>query len=184
MKRTLILFFCFSSLLFSGYAQSDYSSYLDKALQKLESGDCDGAQKMYNVYKDLTGNTSASVERLIADCQHDTTKTYKVGDRIVIDGNFYKVAYVEDGGKRGFAVCEMGSGPLKKEYLEQRKIPTWSEFNLIKENNKILKLDGRYWADRTSGSSYYVYRLAEGVSSGGDYYPMSYSRDILFIYRF
>lgn len=68
MKKALILFFCFSSLIFSGYAQSDASEYLKKAMQKLESGDCDGAQRMYNVYKELTSESVGYIEKAIQEC--------------------------------------------------------------------------------------------------------------------
>ena len=61
------------------YAQ-DYSNYLQKARQRIAEGDCDGAQRCYNVYKDLTNKTDKDVERQIRECKGDTggdnTSTY------------------------------------------------------------------------------------------------------------
>ena len=50
-------------------AQEDYDIYLQKARQRLAEGDCSAAQRNYDVYKELTHKTDASVERRIMDCQ-------------------------------------------------------------------------------------------------------------------
>lgn len=49
-------------------AQTDYSSYLDGAMKKLGAGDCESAQKLYDVYVDLSGDPKPSVQTLINDC--------------------------------------------------------------------------------------------------------------------
>lgn len=51
------------------YAQDDYGFYLQKAQQRLAEGDCDGAQRNYNVYKELTGMGDADLESGINECQ-------------------------------------------------------------------------------------------------------------------
>lgn len=50
------------------WAQDDYSFYLQKARQSLAEGDCDGAQRSYNVYKDLAKKTDNAIEQMIANC--------------------------------------------------------------------------------------------------------------------
>lgn len=58
----------------SAVAQTDYSSYLDGAMKKLEAGDCESAQKLYNVYVDLSGDSKPSVQTLINDCNAEKQK--------------------------------------------------------------------------------------------------------------
>ena len=186
MKTKTLLLAIAAMMTLGVSAQSDYSNYLNKAMEKLDAGDCSAAKKLYNVYKELSKDTIISFEALIEDCGNDTIKTYAVGDKIFIKKDIYKVAYVEDGGKHGFAVCEIGSDTLKSEYLSQRLIPTWSEFLCIAENNKILKLEGQYWTSRadgsyTSGNYYYIFGL-NGLSSGPAHKYTKYG--ILLTYRF
>lgn len=189
MKTKTILLALFFTVPFCMYAQSyapsDYSNYLNKAMSKLEEGDCATAQKFYNVYKDLSGKAVSSIEILLADCRNDTTKTYAVGDVMMVNNEVYKVAYIQQGGKHGFAVREIGAGPLKPEYRHQQKIPSWSEFLLIKQNNSVLKLDGQYWTQRTHFSNDSTAYECFGLGSYGNYwYRQADRRDILFIHRF
>lgn len=179
MKTKLLFAFC---VLFvcNVAAQSDYSSYLTQSMDELKKGNCEGAQKWYNVYKELSGESKPSVQVMIDDCiqKVNEEKSYSIGDKIKIDNKIYKVAYVEDGGKHGFAVCENGSGSKPDNSV----IPTWAEFKLIDKNNKVLKLCGKYWSTRCdSGNWYYTYGLG-GRGSGSHNSGSTY--DILLIYRF
>lgn len=56
-------------------AQDDYGFYLQKARQRLAEGDCDGAQRNYNVYKDLAKKTDKTLEQMIAECGSDAPLT-------------------------------------------------------------------------------------------------------------
>lgn len=60
----IMLLFAFNTL----WAQDDYSFYLQNARQRLAEGDCDGAQRSYTVYKDLSKKIDKSIEIEIADC--------------------------------------------------------------------------------------------------------------------
>lgn len=73
MKKKLLFAFC---VLFvcNLAAQSDYSSYLDQSMNELGKGNCEGAQKWYNVYKELSGETKSSVQTLIDDCKAEKLK--------------------------------------------------------------------------------------------------------------
>ena len=55
----------FAMIAFYAYAQSDYSFYLNQAKKQIEQGNCDGAERNYNVYKELTGKSSDSLEKLL-----------------------------------------------------------------------------------------------------------------------
>lgn len=117
-------------------AQNDYSNYLNRAMEKLESGDCESAQKFYNVYKDLSGETKKSVETLIADCSKKIVgqkSSYRINDKLEINGKLYRVAHIEDKGKHGFAIYDMGAGPITKEMINARQLPTTSEMLIIKK---------------------------------------------------
>ena len=158
-------------------AQSDDSDYLDRAMKELNKENCKGAQKWYDAYKEVSGQSKPSVQALIDECKKGG-KSYVIGDKIIVEGKIYKVAYIEDGGRHGFAVCENGSGRKPDNAI----IPTWSEFKLIKKANKTLKLCGRYWSTRAhSESYYYVYGLG---GRSNDYYDYKKINDILLIYRF
>ena len=93
----------------------------------------------------------------------------------------YKVAYVEDGGAHGFAVCEMGSGPFDSS--NSKRLPTLSELMLIKEKNNILRLYGSYWSSNSCGNDRHKTVDLPGnsrIDCWANYQP----HDILYIYRF
>lgn len=66
-KRNFFLIL-FLTLAYCGNSQSDYSTYLDKAMEKISVGDCEGAQRLYNVYKELTKRQNETLESSIEDC--------------------------------------------------------------------------------------------------------------------
>lgn len=69
MKKQIILLLLILPM--SLVAQKDYSEYLDSTLVNLKKGNCDAAQKFYNVYKELAGETKPSIEVLIEDCKKE-----------------------------------------------------------------------------------------------------------------
>lgn len=185
MRLRNLLFVLFALLAFQMNAQSDYSSYLNLAMERLEAGDCVSAQKLYNVYKELSGEEKPSVQILIDDCnkKNDKNKVYKINDKIEIDGRIYKVAHVEDKGKHGFAICDMGGGPITNDMISQRLLPTRSEMRIIIRNRlKINLTSGKYWTMDKSDKNHYFYWNNEWSDwYSGDQYD---SHGILFIYRF
>lgn len=184
MKTKHLFFALFAVYALSVSAQEGYSSYLNKALEKLDAGECESAQKLYNAYKELSGRSVTSVEVLIADCSSAkgmNTKSYKVNDKIIIKGDIYKVAYVEDEGKHGFAVCEYGSSKFEEKWNEGRLIPTESEFKLMAGNNATLHFNGRYWSTRIDGSSVWCYGLG---SYSGSWQAKNNTNSVMFIHRF
>jgi len=184
MKQIFLIFSIFCVTICVS-AQTDYSEYLNKVMEKLEAGDCDAAQKFYNVYKELSGETKSSVEVLIEDCKNPIKEniSYAINDKIERDAKIFKVVYIEDKGKHGFAVCDMGSGPISEEMIKKRQLPTRSEMVIIRKNrNKIKLTEGDYWTmDRCSdGNCYYL----EFFNNSFRCTSMSGSKGILLIYRF
>lgn len=188
MKTKFILFTILIFNVCFVCAQSDYSSYLNKALEKLEAGDCASARKFYNVYTDLTGESKKSIEAMIAECGSKIVgqkSSYRINDKLVIDGKIYRVAHTEDKGTHGFAICDMGSGPITDEMINSRKLPTKSEFEIIIKIIKKLKLaKANYWiSDRCSNDrcEYFAYGYSSWSSRCDS---INYSHGILLIYRF
>lgn len=181
-KSFFLALFAITSLCLN--AQSDYSNYLNKAMEKLDEGDCSSAQKFYNVYKELSGKTVSSLEVLIADCSRNANKTYAINDKIKIGNYIYRVAYTEDNGAHGFAIYDLGASPLSKDRIENRQIPTRSEMAMIAVHAKDLKLDTNLWywtLDVRDNSSTWCYKFA---NKSTDWWPNGTSCQVLLIYRF
>ncbi|MCR4665224.1 MAG: hypothetical protein K5660_07650 [Paludibacteraceae bacterium] len=55
-------------------AQSDDSDYLDRVMKELSKENCEGAQKWYDAYKEVSGQFKPSVQALIDDCRVEKQK--------------------------------------------------------------------------------------------------------------
>lgn len=188
MKTKLFVVVVFIMMAHISSAQSDdYQNYLNKALSSLENGNCDAAKKWYNVYKELTGETVSSVEVLIQDCKPTSSaKKYAINDKIEIDGFLYRVAYIEDDGTHGFAIYDLGAGPIPQDLANARKLPTRSEMALLAVNAEKVMLDKELWywtLDKaaSNGSKYYSYKLSNKQTYAD---TKSTTNGVLLIYRF
>ena len=192
MNTKTIIFALLTVMTFSASAQSDYSSYLNKAMEKLEAGDCESAQKYYNVYKELSGDEKESIQVLINDCKKDS---YSIGEKIVKNGRAYVVAYTRDGGKHGYAVYEEGWAAISKEYTRnvgQKEVPTIKELRLIYANRDKLGLYNKYWsctlspkgADSPLYNARYYYAIDFSTGKQFDLQWQSENGVILLIHRF
>lgn len=157
MKKTLIVLLIISVFALYGYAQSDYSDYLNKAMEKVEVGDCDAAQRFYNVYKELTGNTSSWVEKAIKDCEDKSKpKTYNIGDDAedFIGYSGFKIAYLDASGKHGFAIKfdEYTSFTYDNDIY-----PSIDELKLMYRNRHSLGLNGEYWSSTKDDKKKYTF---------------------------
>lgn len=75
MKTIRLLLVTISMMAFSLaiYAQ-DYNEYLQNARQRIAEGDCDAAQRNYNVYKSLTYITDKDLEHEIEECRIENSQ--------------------------------------------------------------------------------------------------------------
>lgn len=172
-------------------AQSDPSTYLDKAIGELEVGNCNGALKWYNVYKELAGDRKTSVEALIEDCVNPPEIVYKLGDQIRVGEDTYTVAYIRDSGKHGLAVSDKGwaaitaSSTSTQMYIVQKGIPTFDELKLLYQNRDPVRMYDVYWSctqDSENSRYYKTMDFSTGViDSKIGYQPNAI---ILLIYRF
>ncbi len=172
MRTKAIIFALLTAISVSLSAQSDYSSYLNKALEKLDAGDCDDAQKWYNVYKELSGETKPSVQVLIDDCKSAKVKKYSIGEKIQIEGTKFKVAYLDPSKEHGFAVYERTSSKTidnSVKFYGNAHLITLSELNQIIPNRLLLGLRGSYWtatvaktSNKESEIRYYVKNVETG----------------------
>ena len=170
MKQFFIVCFLFAAfaIRLDCYAQSDPKLYIDKVMEKLESADCDGARKFYNVYKELSGNSMNSIEEMLSDCWK--TKTYSVGDIMMVGTSKYIVAYTRDGGAHGLAVYNRGWAALDCnfcDYIAKKRVPTLEELELIYTNRDKIRFYDIYWScsrvDKNDkacrNGSYYYYAI-------------------------
>lgn len=79
--------------------------YLQSARESLLKGECEKAQKLYNVYKALENKVDYELESLITDCK-DSPRQFKIGELIEIEGKSYPIAYVDITGQHGWAIAE------------------------------------------------------------------------------
>ena len=80
--------------------------YLQAARDSLSKGNCEQAQKLYNVYKALENKVDYELESLIKDCK-DSPKQFKIGELIEIEGKSYPIAYIDITGQHGWAIAEV-----------------------------------------------------------------------------
>lgn len=78
MTTTKLIIMVFTLMVFSQtmFAQ-DCDIYLQKAQQRLEEGDCEGAQRSYNVYKELSGQINDELETQIKDCFNEGKTSWR-----------------------------------------------------------------------------------------------------------
>lgn len=192
MKTKLFITILFAMIVLVGQAQSDYSAYLNRALEKLDAGDCESAQKNYNVYKELSGDAKPSVEVLIQDCadEKNKTKTYSVGETMQVGDAKYKVAYVRDGGKHGLAVFDNGWASIysvgTSKCVTQKGIPTLEEVKLIYANRDLVGLYDVYWTctNANNGDAHYTVKDFSTGEESKRRYDEKKAAVILLIHRF
>lgn len=177
---------------FNCYAQTDSLLYLNKALAKLEAGDCEAARKFYNVYKEVYNNNKSvpSVELLLDEC---TKEMYSVGETITKNGVKYIVAYTRDGGKHGLAVYNKGWGAIDDlwndavfdKYVTRKGIPTLEELKLIYNNRDVIRFYDIYWSctPKAYGSRQYIV-IDFSTGKVDEKYKERADGVILLVYRF
>ena len=191
MKTRILLLSFMTFVSINIVAQSDYSSYLDDAMSKIKAGECESARKYYNVYKEMSGKSSPSVEALLIDCENSAVKTdsnrHYINEKIKIGEFLYRVAYVEDEGQHGFAIYDYGSSKLTSKLIKNRLVPTRSEMQIISSNAHLLNLKTKlyYWTldkrDNDCGSRYFIVELST-LDTKYDY-TTNYN-SLLLIHRF
>lgn len=145
--RNILFAISLSVISLSVHSQSsDFNKYLNLALEKLEQGDCEAAQKLYDVYTECTKDFKSSIEVLISDCINKKKESYSVGDTININGIKYTIAYLNKDGRSGIAIHSVGRARLSKVDIEEERIPTKDELYLIFTNRDILHFYDKYWS--------------------------------------
>lgn len=186
MITKLSLLAIFALFVFNVSAQSDYSSYLNKALEKLEAGDCEAGRKFYNVYKELSGKSVLSVEELISDCSRSAG--YKLGDIITVGDVKYIVVYIRDNGQHGYAVFDKGWIGLVWTDITKKSVPTLQEMKQIYANRDAVRMYDIYWTctvDETANRSDYLTCMdfSTGITKSF-YYTDNNKAKVILIHRF
>ena len=160
MKRRILLLVILSMITFCSNAQTDYSDYLNKAMEKVEAGDCDAAQRFYNVYKELTGNNSSWLEKAMKECEEKSKSQRAVLEGYVDlglpSGTLWKDKN-EDGNHFytwNQAIVNFGNNLPTIEQLEELKttckwIKSGNNFKVIGPNGKsiVLQASGYRFTD-------------------------------------
>ncbi len=186
MRTKAIIFVVLIAISASSSAQSDYSSYLNKALEKLEAGDCEAGRRFYNVYKELSGKSVLSVEELISDCSRSAG--YKLGDIITVGDEKYTVVYIRDNGQHGYAVLDKGWIGMQWTDISKKSVPTLQEMKQIYSNRDAVRMYDIYWTctqDETSRySTNYTYMdFSTGITKSA-YYSNENEAKVILIHRF
>lgn len=187
MRTKAIIFALLTAISVSLSAQSDYSSYLNKALEKLEAGDCEAGRRFYNVYKELSGKSMLSVEELISDCSRSAG--YKLGDIIEVNNEKYIVVYIRDNGQHGYAVLDKGWDTMKSDNVTRKDVPTLPELKQIYNNRDAVRMYDIYWTctEPTSkkNANYYIYMDFSTGATNEAYRTSSVNiAKVLYIHRF
>lgn len=178
MKTRTIIFAVFSIVtLFATAQTNDYSSYLNQAWSCVNSGNCDGAQRNYNVYKELTGMTNLKIEQVIDECKNGKNK-------VTENVNNMKPSSVA----KGYIDLGLPSGTLWKESNEDdNNFYTWQQaknkynnslpshkqmeelrshcrFVNIGNNVKVIGPNGKYITLQNTG-----YRRSDGTITNTNY---------------
>ena len=142
-------------------AQSNYSEYLDLAMEKLKAQDCDAAQKYYNVYKELAGKSVSSMEVLIEDCKAALANGPK---QIQINYQNYEVLPGDLEGTYTWSDANSACANLTAFGKSDWYLPTKDELaGLYKQKNEIGGFaDYHYWS-----STEYISKF---VSSNNSWY--------------
>lgn len=144
--RIFLLFACF--LLSLAVSSQTADDYLSKAITKLNEGNCESAQKFYNVYRRLSGKTSPAVEVAITDCEKNIYKQQKP---------IAYLAYTKDGKTEKY----FGTGSIDKaSLLNVSGIQIESPDVGTKSDYKILG----FWIGSVDAMGKWVYELSGSES--------------------
>ena len=141
IKWFALVFFAVFTL--KAIAQSDPSEYLNLTLENLKAGDCLAAQRFYNVYQTMTGESISYIEKAISDCQPPPKKrTYYIGDDAIdfVGEEGFKIAYLDSSRKHGFAIKISGRGGWPN-----KSAPSLDDCKILYNNRRSLGLSGEYW---------------------------------------
>ena len=145
------------------YAQ-EYDFYLQKARQRIAEGDCEGAQRSYNVYKDLSKKTNNEIERQIENCQGGSKHSGA------------EIKYVDLGLPSGTLWCETTENGLYTQneaikkfgnsmpiVSEWRELYEKCEWTIVGNQYKVTGPNGNFilLSANGCGDSYSGYRVGE-----------------------
>ena len=180
MRKLLLFFAC--SLLSLAVSSQTADDYLSKAITKLNEGNCESAQKFYNVYKSLSGETSSAVEVAIIDCEKSNKpRNFRIGDDAedLVGSSGFKIAYLDDSGKHGFAIKYVGAqrGPTNEP-------PSRNDCKLMYNHRTALGLFGEYWTGERNWWGYYTFDFSTGKERAREFGKGGHNANAISVKRF
>ena len=151
LKFTIV----FAVLLGSGIfamAQSNYSEYMEYAVIFLDEGNCEKAEMNYDVYKSLSGKSSALIEQKLSECK-DSLGVSSGIKRVQLNFNDYEVLPSDLDGKYAYYEAKTACNNLTAFGKSDWYLPDKSELaGLYKHKNEIGGFaDGWYWSSSPQG---------------------------------
>lgn len=152
MKTRFFVFAVVAAITFgmTVQAQSDNSYYLAQAWECLNSGNCDGAQRNYDVYKQMTGKLNSSLEEGIGRCKQEKSMSAKYIPQGYVDlglpsGTLWKSSNEDGYFTHKDAVNLFGNKlPSSTQFDELKKNCTWewygSGYKVIGKNGNSIIL--------------------------------------------
>lgn len=160
LKFTIVL----AMLLFAGTfaVAQDYSEYYNAAVRLLDEGDCVKAEQNYNVYKKLTGKTSAFVEKGIVECKGANKLSANGAKQIQINFQNYEVLPTDLDGTYKWAEAKSACDNLIAFGKSDWYLPTKAELaGLYKHKDEIGGFsDGWNWWSSSEYDSYSAWFLS------------------------
>lgn len=117
MKRFYLIFAILLLSAISMVAQvDDYSMYLRSAYEKVENKDYEGAEKLYSIYKKMTGKTDSKLESLLENAEKKESwknlcHIIEIGDGTayaVVKASLSKMQITWDNAQKKSATCRVG----------------------------------------------------------------------------
>jgi len=179
------LFIGSSTVLFAQAESGNY--YLQMIGQRLSEGDCESAQRNYNMWKKLTEKTDADIEAEIEFCQKANTniKTNKnTSDSLYIGMDYQggRIAYLDGSKKHGliitihnvtneevtWAAANDTCKALKIGGYIDWRLPSKEELLEICKKKSLFGLFSYYWTSNYYSSSSAAYVGFSNCTSGNE----------------
>jgi hypothetical protein len=153
------IFFCSTA----AWSQTDDNlskEVFKKITEAILKGDCDRAQRAYNVWKELTEKTNPDIEAEIEDCKNSDKKKPTPKLKIGQDFQGGRIAYLDDSGIHGWVVTisdvtneavywDIANKTCKELTLDgysNWRLPSREELKMILKHKKLFGMHSEYWS--------------------------------------
>jgi len=174
------------------YSQTDDTAnkVLEKVVEALLNGDCDRAQRNYNIWTDIAGKTNTDIEAEIKDCkplpQGDVNPTQAAKGTLKIGQDYQggRIAWLDKSGVHGLIVTIQDVTPVPVPWdtavkvVKELKIDNYNDWRLLSlgeakeicKNKALLGMYSVYWTatrdERLTNEYNYLFDFSKCSTSG------------------